>query len=212
MDDAEKNRNNEGKVSSSTAATTCYSATVVHSKDNAKNDNSILHRCMDSTRYFVLKLSSRQYIGIAFNGRDEATTFYSTVTGHGGDDDNIDDVEKQHKKEDTNGTEEEEQDNGTVTTRTETVFSTSPASGRDDQQQFNETSSSSWWADSEAYFFNHGANLGFWTLTIATNVAMFIWGVWQFTAPWWTTPNDVLRITLPIARGAGRLVTWNWYV
>eukprot|EP00978_Attheya_sp_CCMP212_P009154 scaffold21589_cov56-Attheya_sp.AAC.6 len=44
---------------------------------------------------------------------------------------------------------------------------------------------------------------------MAFNVGMFVWGVWEFTPPHWETENDILRITLPIARGAGRLVTWN---
>jgi respiratory burst oxidase len=44
---------------------------------------------------------------------------------------------------------------------------------------------------------------------MALNFGMGSWGVWQFTAPHWLTEQDTLRITLPIARLGGRLVTWN---
>ena len=36
-----------------------------------------------------------------------------------------------------------------------------------------------------------------------------VWGIWEFTEPHWSTENDILRITLPIARAGGRAVTWN---
>src|SRR5210317_217597 len=38
---------------------------------------------------------------------------------------------------------------------------------------------------------------------------MMVWGIWEFTEPHWSTENDILRITLPIARAGGRAVTWN---
>jgi predicted ferric reductase len=70
-------------------------------------------------------------------------------------------------------------------------------------------SSPSKWAQWEAFFFNEGANLAFLALLMSFNVCMFVWGVWEFTKPHWTTESSVLRVTLPTARGAGRLVTWN---
>jgi len=65
------------------------------------------------------------------------------------------------------------------------------------------------WAKSEAYFFNNGANIACWTMFISLNVGMAVWGIWEFTAPKFSTDSDVLRITLPIARAGGRLVTFN---
>lgn len=65
------------------------------------------------------------------------------------------------------------------------------------------------WAQREAFFFNHGANIGFWTIYTSLNFGMAMWGIWEFTAPHWTTESDILRITLPIARAGGRLVTFN---
>lgn len=44
---------------------------------------------------------------------------------------------------------------------------------------------------------------------LSLNVAMVVWAVWEFTPPRWTSDSDVLRITLPIARAGGRLVTFN---
>ena len=66
------------------------------------------------------------------------------------------------------------------------------------------------WAKSEAYFFNHGANIAAMAFLISFNVAMATWGAWEFTEPKRTIDNDLLRITLPIARASGRLVTWNF--
>lgn len=63
------------------------------------------------------------------------------------------------------------------------------------------------WIQMESYFFNHGAELAFYTFLIAMNICMGAWGAWLFTAPTWTTTSDVLRITLPIARASGRIVT-----
>lgn len=72
-----------------------------------------------------------------------------------------------------------------------------------------ETMEVSKWATREAFFFNHGADIACWTLYIALNVAMSVWAIWEFTPPHWTTDSDILRITLPIARAGGRLVTFN---
>eukprot|EP00934_Nitzschia_sp_Nitz4_P003289 Nitzschia sp. Nitz4//scaffold6_size259037//164674//166857//NITZ4_001091-RA/size259037-processed-gene-0.25-mRNA-1//1//CDS//3329556944//3279//frame0 len=65
------------------------------------------------------------------------------------------------------------------------------------------------WGTREAYFFNHGASIAFWTLYASLNVAMTVWALWEFTPPHWITESDILRITLPIARAGGRLVTFN---
>lgn len=65
------------------------------------------------------------------------------------------------------------------------------------------------WATREAFFFNHGANIAVWTIYLSLNVSLAVWGVWEFAAPHWSTSSDILRITLPIARAAGRLVTFN---
>ena len=65
------------------------------------------------------------------------------------------------------------------------------------------------WAKSEAYFFNHGANIAVFAFLVSFNVAMATWGASEFTEPNRTIENDLLRITLPIARASGRLVTWN---
>ncbi|KAA8495373.1 Superoxide-generating NADPH oxidase heavy chain subunit B [Porphyridium purpureum] len=67
----------------------------------------------------------------------------------------------------------------------------------------------SFWTRSEAFFSNQGANLATLALLIALDICMATWGVWEFTAPHWTTESKILRYTLPIARGAGRLVSWN---
>ena len=66
------------------------------------------------------------------------------------------------------------------------------------------------WAKSEAYFFNHGANIATMAFLISFNVAMATWGAWEFTPPKRTIDNGLLKITLPIARASGRLVTWNF--
>ena len=65
------------------------------------------------------------------------------------------------------------------------------------------------WSKSEAYFFNHGSSIGLITLYVALNVGVGAWGIWQFIPPQFSTSNDILRITLPIARAGGRLVTFN---
>jgi predicted ferric reductase len=61
----------------------------------------------------------------------------------------------------------------------------------------------------ESYFLNHGVHITVAAIFIHTNVIMFIWGVSLFTPPHWRTSSDILRVTLPIARGAGRVCTWN---
>jgi len=61
----------------------------------------------------------------------------------------------------------------------------------------------------EAFFSNQGANIAVLTLLIAFDIGMTWWGVWEFLSPRLQTTSDVLRVTLPIARGAGRAVTWN---
>ena len=65
------------------------------------------------------------------------------------------------------------------------------------------------WANWEAFFFNNGANIVFLAFLLAADVCMAAWGAWQFMEPQYHTSSDVLRITLPIARASGRLVTWN---
>ena len=65
------------------------------------------------------------------------------------------------------------------------------------------------WTQLEAYFFNHGANIAFLTIVMVMNVGMFVWGVWLFIPGIFESDNPILRKTLPIARGGGRLVTWN---
>jgi respiratory burst oxidase len=65
------------------------------------------------------------------------------------------------------------------------------------------------WAVREAFFFNQGANIAVWTIYMSLNVSMAVWGIWEFAAPHWHTESDILRITLPIARAGGRLVTFN---
>lgn len=65
------------------------------------------------------------------------------------------------------------------------------------------------WAQREAYFFNQGANIAVWTIYLSLNVAMAVWGIWEFSVPHWSTESDLLRITLPIARAGGRLVSFN---
>eukprot|EP00184_Porphyridium_aerugineum_P000180 CAMPEP_0184693182 /NCGR_PEP_ID=MMETSP0313-20130426/1461_1 /TAXON_ID=2792 /ORGANISM="Porphyridium aerugineum, Strain SAG 1380-2" /LENGTH=932 /DNA_ID=CAMNT_0027151183 /DNA_START=116 /DNA_END=2914 /DNA_ORIENTATION=- len=61
----------------------------------------------------------------------------------------------------------------------------------------------------EAYLSNHATDLIILLMIVLSDITMAWWGVWEFTAPHWTTPSDVLRYTLPIARCGGRLVSWN---
>lgn len=94
-----------------------------------------------------------------------------------------------------------------LVTRTSLTMSTQASEGADSTTK--EQREASRWAKSEAYFFNQGANIAFLGLLMAANTCMAVWGAWEFTEPHWTTQSDVLRVTLPIARAAGRLVTWN---
>jgi respiratory burst oxidase len=81
---------------------------------------------------------------------------------------------------------------------------------RSSSAEFQKISSKgSRWAVSEAYFFNHGANIAFLSLLMAFNLGMMVWGTWEFTPHHWTARNVVVRYTFPIARASGRLVSWN---
>lgn len=93
---------------------------------------------------------------------------------------------------------------GTVHQEKTTDISDTPT-----HQSSKEPAQPSKWAKSEAWFFNHGANIAFLTLMLAINIGMASWGTWEFVSPRFVTDSAVLRITLPIARAAGRLVTWN---
>ena len=62
----------------------------------------------------------------------------------------------------------------------------------------------------EAFFYNHGMEIALGVLYLAINILVACHGAYQFTAiGGWTTDDDLLRVTLPIARGGGRLVTLN---
>ena len=62
----------------------------------------------------------------------------------------------------------------------------------------------------EAFFYNHGMEIALGSLFLALNLTMAAHGAYQFSEiGGWTPPNNVLRVTLPIARAAGRLVTLN---
>mmetsp|Transcript_4255 Transcript_4255/g.11026 ORF Transcript_4255/g.11026 Transcript_4255/m.11026 type:complete len:1254 (+) Transcript_4255:170-3931(+) len=62
----------------------------------------------------------------------------------------------------------------------------------------------------EAFFYNRGMEIAMGVLYLALNYVMAAHGAYQFTeAGGFTTDNDLLRITLPIARAGGRLVTFN---
>ena len=62
----------------------------------------------------------------------------------------------------------------------------------------------------EALCYNHGIEIAMGVLYFATNYLVAAHGAYQFTeAGGWTTDNDILRITMPIARAGGRLVTLN---
>lgn len=65
------------------------------------------------------------------------------------------------------------------------------------------------WAKSEAFFFNQGANIAFLSLMATLNILMMVWGAYDVTGSRLNTSSDLLRITLPIARAGGRVVTWN---
>ncbi len=62
----------------------------------------------------------------------------------------------------------------------------------------------------EAFCYNHGMEIAMGVLYFALNYLVAAHGAYQFTAAGgWTTDDDILRITLPIARAGGRLVTLN---
>jgi NAD(P)H-flavin reductase len=62
----------------------------------------------------------------------------------------------------------------------------------------------------EAFFYNHGMEIALGVLYLSLNLLMAGHGAYQFSKKGgWTTDNDVLRVTLPIARAGGRLVTLN---
>ncbi len=62
----------------------------------------------------------------------------------------------------------------------------------------------------EAYFFNHGMEIALGVLYVAINLLVAAQAAFQFTElGGWTTDDDILRWTLPIARAGGRLVTLN---
>ena len=64
--------------------------------------------------------------------------------------------------------------------------------------------------DSESYFFNNGMGIAIGTLFFAMNVVVGAHAAFQFTERGgFTTDSYILRITLPIARAGGRLVTFN---
>jgi len=62
----------------------------------------------------------------------------------------------------------------------------------------------------EAFFYNHGMEMALAVLFLALNVVVAAHGVFQFTEiGGFITDDDILRVTLPIARAGGRLVTLN---
>ena len=66
------------------------------------------------------------------------------------------------------------------------------------------------WERIEAFFYNQGMEIALSALYISVNLLVGGHGAYQFTAAGgWTTDNAILRVTLPIARAGGRLVTLN---
>ncbi len=64
--------------------------------------------------------------------------------------------------------------------------------------------------DSEAFFFNKGMSIAIGALFCAMNTVVGAHAAYQYTERGgFTTDSDILRITLPIARVGGRLVTFN---
>lgn len=62
----------------------------------------------------------------------------------------------------------------------------------------------------EAFFYNCGMEIALGVLYLALNILVAAHGAYQFTEiGGWKTDDDVLRVTLPIARAGGRLVTLN---
>ena len=66
------------------------------------------------------------------------------------------------------------------------------------------------WERIEAFFYNQGMEIALSVLYLSVNLLVGGHGAYQFTAAGgWTTDNAILRVTLPIARAGGRLVTLN---
>jgi NAD(P)H-flavin reductase len=62
----------------------------------------------------------------------------------------------------------------------------------------------------EAFFYNHGMEIALGVLYLALNILAAAHGAYQFTEiGGFKTEDDILRVTLPIARAGGRLVTLN---
>jgi len=62
----------------------------------------------------------------------------------------------------------------------------------------------------ESFFFNNGMTVALGGLFLSLNIIVAAHAACQFTKiGGFTTDNDILRITLPIARAGGRLVTFN---
>lgn len=62
----------------------------------------------------------------------------------------------------------------------------------------------------EAFFYNHGMEIAMGVLYVSINILVAAHAAYQFTElGGWQTNDDILRVTLPIARAGGRLVTLN---
>jgi hypothetical protein len=65
-------------------------------------------------------------------------------------------------------------------------------------------------AYNEAFFYNRGMEIAMGVLYLALNYLVAAHPAYQFTeVGGWATDNDILRITVPIVRAGGRLVTLN---
>jgi predicted ferric reductase len=63
---------------------------------------------------------------------------------------------------------------------------------------------------SEVFFFNNGMTVALGSLFLAMNVIVAAHAAYQYSeSGGFTTDDDILRVTLPIARVGGRLVTFN---
>ena len=62
----------------------------------------------------------------------------------------------------------------------------------------------------EVFFYNRGMEIAMGVLYLALDYLVAAHGAYQFTKTGgWTTDKDMMRITVPIARAGGRLVTFN---
>jgi len=62
----------------------------------------------------------------------------------------------------------------------------------------------------EAYFYNHGMEIALYVLFVSLQLLAGFYGAYQFTEMGgYSTDDPILKITLPIARAGGRLVTLN---